>query len=144
MGRQPAAFQPLGGTGGDAGSCAGVPALYLAVPINNQWALGIGINAPFGLKTNYDSDWIGRFQAVESKVETLNVNPAVSFKVNDMWTIGGGINYQHLESDAHQAGELRRRDCTGRRAGRRRGADPRGRGCTDCGRVCRRRVRCRI
>jgi long-chain fatty acid transport protein len=97
-GSLPAAFQPLGGTGGDAGSCAGVPALYLAVPINNQWALGIGINAPFGLKTNYDSDWIGRFQAVESKVETLNVNPAVSFKVNDMWTIGGGINYQHLRA----------------------------------------------
>jgi long-chain fatty acid transport protein len=94
----PAALQPLGGDGGDAGSCAGVPAAYLAVPINNQWSVGLGVNAPFGLKTEYDSDWLGRFQAVKSKVETLNVNPAVSFKASDMVTIGGGASYQHIRA----------------------------------------------
>ena len=57
-GSQPAAFQPLGGNGGDAGTCALVPALCLTVPINRQWSFGLGVNAPFGLKTEYDSDWI--------------------------------------------------------------------------------------
>src|SRR5580700_11343241 len=32
-GSQPAALQPLGGNGGNAGTCAIVPSLYLAVPI---------------------------------------------------------------------------------------------------------------
>src|SRR5712671_6409402 len=50
-GSLPAAFQPLGGNGGDAGSCAAVPALYFAAPINSQWSAGIGVNVPFGLKT---------------------------------------------------------------------------------------------
>ena len=95
----PASLQTLGGNGGDAGSCAVVPALYLASPINKQWSVGIGVNAPFGLKTEYDSDWIGRFQAVKSKIETINVNPAVSFKASDMVTIGGGANYQHLKAE---------------------------------------------
>jgi long-chain fatty acid transport protein len=95
----PASFQSLGGEGGDAGDCAGVPALYLAVPINSQWSAGIGVNAPFGLQTEYDSDWIGRFQAVKSKLETINVNPAVSFKVSDMVTIGGGASYQHIKAE---------------------------------------------
>jgi len=98
-GSLPAAFQPLGGNGGDAGSCAAVPALYFAAPINSQWSAGIGINVPFGLKTDYDSDWLGRFQAVKSKIETINVNPAVSFKASDMVTIGGGANYQHLKAE---------------------------------------------
>jgi long-chain fatty acid transport protein len=99
-GSQPAsALQALGGNGGDAGSCAVVPALYFAVPINNQWSAGIGVNAPFGLKTEYDSDWIGRFQAIKSKIETINVNPAVSFKASDMVTIGGGANYQHIKAE---------------------------------------------
>jgi len=98
-GSLPASLQTLGGNGGDAGSCAVVPALYLASPINKQWSVGIGVNAPFGLKTEYDSDWIGRFQAVKSKIETINVNPAVSFKVSDMVTIGGGANYQHLKAE---------------------------------------------
>ncbi len=98
-GSLPASLQTLGGNGGDAGSCSVVPALYLASPINKQWSVGIGVNVPFGLKTEYDSDWIGRFQAVKSKIETINVNPAVSFKASDMVTIGGGANYQHLKAE---------------------------------------------
>lgn len=97
-GSQPAMFQAPGGTGGDAGDCAVVPALYLAVPINAQWAFGLGINTPFGLKTEYDSNWIGRFQAVESKIETVNVNPALSYKFNDMFTLGAGASYQHIKA----------------------------------------------
>ncbi|TMG81518.1 MAG: transporter, partial [Betaproteobacteria bacterium] len=65
-GSQAAAFQPLGGTGGDAGSCAVVPNLYLGIPFTDKWSFGIGVNVPFGLKTEYDSDWLGRFQAVKS------------------------------------------------------------------------------
>ena len=97
-GSQPAALQPLGGNGGDAGNCNFPPAGYLAVPINNQWAFGLGVNVPFGLKTEYDNGWIGRFQAIESKVETVNVNPALSFKPSDMFTIGAGASWQKLKA----------------------------------------------
>src|SRR3989442_10095038 len=72
-GSQPAGFgQPLGGNGGDAGSCAGVPNLYVGVPFTDKWSFGLGVNVPFGLQTDYDSDWIGRFQATKSKLETVN------------------------------------------------------------------------
>src|SRR5450631_2954626 len=94
--------QPLGGSGGDAGSCAVVPALYLAVPIDKQWAVGLGVNAPFGLKTEYDSNWIGRFQGVESKLDTININPAVSFKASDMVTVGGGVSWQRVKATLTQ------------------------------------------
>jgi len=109
-GSQPAAFQPLGGTGGDAGSCAVVPSLYLAVPINKQWAFGLGVGAPFGLKTEYDSEWLGRFQAIKSKVDTININPAVSWKVTDMVTVGAGANWQRIKAtltnDVNYSGAL--------------------------------------
>jgi long-chain fatty acid transport protein len=98
-GSQPATFQTLGGTGGDAGSCAVVPNLYLGVPFTDKWSFGIGINAPFGLKTEYDSDWIGRFQAVKSKVETINVNPVLSWEPTKDWTVGAGVSYQHLKAE---------------------------------------------
>jgi long-chain fatty acid transport protein len=96
-GSLPAAQQALGSEGGDAGSWAAVPNLYLVAPINKQWAFGIGINAPFGLKTQYDSDWIGRFQAIKSDVRTINVNPAISYKF-DNFTIGAGASYQHIKA----------------------------------------------
>src|SRR6202140_988671 len=50
-GSLPAAFQSLGGNGGDAASCNVVVVLYLAGPITSQSSVGIGVNVPFGLKT---------------------------------------------------------------------------------------------
>ncbi|MBS0321361.1 MAG: outer membrane protein transport protein [Proteobacteria bacterium] len=97
-GSQPAAFQPLGGTGGDAGSTNVLPNLYVAVPLTEQWSFGLGINAPFGLVTEYDGDWLGRYQGVKSDVKTYNVNPAVSWKVNDQFSIGAGVSWQKIDA----------------------------------------------
>ena len=98
-GSAPAFSQPLGGTGGDAGSTALVPNMYVAVPINRQWVFGLGINAPFGLVTEWAGDWLGRFQAVKSEVKTINVNPAISWKPTDNLAIGVGVNWQRIDAE---------------------------------------------
>ncbi|HVO89970.1 MAG TPA: outer membrane protein transport protein [Casimicrobiaceae bacterium] len=98
-GSQPAAFQPLGGTGGDAGSCAVVPNLYLGVPFTDKWSFGVGVNVPFGLKTEYDTSWLGRFHAVKSELQTYNVNPVLSWEPTKNFTVGAGVSYQHLKAE---------------------------------------------
>ena len=97
-GSQPAAFQPLGGTGGDAGDCAVVPNMYLGIPFTDKWSFGIGVNVPFGLKTEYDSDWLGRFQAIKSKLDTVNINPVLSWEPTPHLTVGGGVSWQRLKA----------------------------------------------
>ena len=37
--------QPLGGSGGNAGGLATVPAMYLSVPFAGSWTFGLGVNA---------------------------------------------------------------------------------------------------
>jgi len=98
-GSQSAAFQSLGGTGGDAGDLAVIPNLYAAMPINSQWAVGLGINAPFGLVTEYNSDWLGRFQGVKSDIRTINVNPSVSWRVSNTVSIGLGVDWQRVDAE---------------------------------------------
>jgi long-chain fatty acid transport protein len=98
-GSLPAFNQPLGGTGGDAGSTAVVPNMYVAVPINRQWVFGLGINAPWGLVSEYDSDWLGRYQGVKSDVKTINVNPAISWKPVENFAIGVGANWQKIDAE---------------------------------------------
>jgi len=71
-----------GGQGGDAGGLAFVPNLYFALPLTSSVSLGVGINAPFGLKTDYDAGWVGRFQALKSDLKTINVNPSIAWKLN--------------------------------------------------------------
>jgi long-chain fatty acid transport protein len=98
-GSQPAMFQPLGSDGGDAGSLNVIPNLYIVAPINRQWSVGLGVNAPFGLVTEYADDWLGRFQAVKSDIKTINVNPSVSWRVNDTFSVGVGVNWQRVDAE---------------------------------------------
>lgn len=90
--------QLLGGNGGDAGEWAFVPNFYYVHPIDTRLALGIGINAPFGLKTEYDPAWLGRFLAVTSELQTINLNPSLSYRVNDGFSVGLGINVQRIDA----------------------------------------------
>lgn len=98
-GSQPAAFQPLGNSGGDAGSLNVVPNLYAVMPINRDFSFGIGVNVPFGLVTEWDSGWIGRFQALKSDVKTINVNPSLSWRVSDTLAVGVGVDWQRLDAE---------------------------------------------
>ncbi len=98
-----ALLQTAGGAGGDAGSWAVVPNAYFAMALNPQTRIGLGINAPFGLQTKYDGDWIGRFQAIKSKIETVNINPSISYDINSMISLGAGLNYQFIKGELTSA-----------------------------------------
>lgn len=91
-----------GGNGGDAGESALVPNFYLSYPLNDRLVLGLGVNAPFGLATDYEDGWAGRYHADRSEIMTMNINPAVGFKVNDDFSIGVGVNWQRIDAELSQ------------------------------------------
>jgi long-chain fatty acid transport protein len=90
---------PLGNDGGDAGKWIPVPNGYLSGQVTERIWLGVGVNVPFGLETNWDPAWIGRFHATKSKVQTLNINPTIALQLSDTLSIGGGASYQHVKAD---------------------------------------------
>ena len=92
-----------GGTGGDAGGAAVVPNLYFTMPLGERLSLGLGVNVPFGLTTEYEDNWVGRFQGIKSELTTININPSVSYKFSDSFSIGGGVNYQQLDAELTNA-----------------------------------------
>jgi len=94
---------PISGGGGDPGESAFVPNLYYTRPITSSFSLGAGINAPFGLATEYDSTWAGRYHATRSEIKDLNANFSGAYKFNDMLSAGAGINYQQLNAELSQA-----------------------------------------
>jgi long-chain fatty acid transport protein len=95
---------PLGtGQGGDAGGWAAVPALYVALPIGEKLAVGIGVSVPFGLRTEYDDNWAGRYQGIKSDVKTINVNPSIAYKLTPAISLGAGVNWQRIDADLTNA-----------------------------------------
>ena len=95
--------RPLtGGNGGDAGGTTPVPALHLIAPMGN-WAFGVGLNSPFGLKTEYDAGWVGRYQALKSDLRTYDLTLAAAYKFNDMFSIGAGVIVQRADAELTKA-----------------------------------------
>ena len=73
------------------------------MPLGERWFIGLGVNAPFGLVTEYDADWVGRFQGIKSDLKTININPTVAYKVSDALSIGFGISYQQFDAELTNA-----------------------------------------
>jgi long-chain fatty acid transport protein len=95
---QPALGQPLGNNGGNAGSWNAVPNFYLVAPLSRRFSVGVAINAPFGLKTDYPSGWLGQYQALLSQLKTENFNISVAWKASDHWSFGLGPDYEHIQA----------------------------------------------
>lgn len=83
---------------GDFGAEGYIPNFHLVVPFNDKINLGLSVATPFGLKTDYQQDWIGRFQGITSDIKTLNINPSASYQINDQWSVGAGVSAEKLDA----------------------------------------------
>jgi long-chain fatty acid transport protein len=94
---------PLTGKEDDAGKLAVVPNFYYAHRLNDDVVLGIGVNAPFGLVTEYSDSWVGRYHAIKSDLKTININPSIGFKASERLSLGFGLNLQYIDLKLTQA-----------------------------------------
>lgn len=76
----------------DIGLTAAVPHGGFSHQLNENMWLGLSINAPFGLKTHYDNDWVGRYHAIKSELKTVNINPSLAYEINDKASVGIGVS----------------------------------------------------
>jgi len=87
-----------GGLGGDAGEAAFVPNASMVYQLDDKTRLGLGLSVPFGLATEYDDDWRGRYHAIESHVEVVDLNPAISYDITPRLSLGAGVHVQYAEA----------------------------------------------
>ena len=79
----------------DAGKVVVVPSFYAVRRMGDAVWAGIGFNTPFGLGTNYDESWRGRYQATETTLLVYNLNPSIGWRLDDHWSVGGGVDVQY-------------------------------------------------
>jgi long-chain fatty acid transport protein len=92
-----------GGNGGEAGETRVVPNLYYSRKVSDRFTVGIGVNAPFGLATEYDKSWVGRYHAVRSDLMSININPSIAYKVTDQLSVGAGFSAQYINAELSSA-----------------------------------------
>jgi long-chain fatty acid transport protein len=87
------------GVGGDAGNWGFVPNGYVSWATSPDLYFGVGVGAPFGLKTEYNAPWVGSAQANSFDIKTYNINPSVAYRVSPALSIGGGLNWQRITAE---------------------------------------------
>ena len=93
---------PSSGTNDDGGGGALVPNIFMGFDVNEKWRAGLGITAPFGLKTDYDPGWVGRYSAIKSELTTVDIAPTIAYKIGNH-TIGAAINIVKAEAELSRA-----------------------------------------
>lgn len=99
----PALGAPLGTDGGNTGSASPLPAFHLAYHAADQWAVGLSMGVPYGLESEYSSDWMGRYIAIKSTLITTQTTLSGGFKVAPGLWLGAGVSYFTAESELTNA-----------------------------------------
>ncbi len=95
----PAAAATVGGPSGNPYDPSPVPNGFISHQLGDRWWAGIGITAPYGLGSDYGDTWFGRFDSTRTKLEIIDIQPTVAFKINDVASLGFGLNFQHSNAD---------------------------------------------
>lgn len=79
-----------------------VPTVFYTRPINDRWAVGIGVFAPYGLETDWPEDFEGRFLGYKSMVQSFYIQPSAAVKLYDWLSVGGGLDITYVRVKLNQ------------------------------------------
>lgn len=85
-----------GSNGGDFVKTTAVPHAYFSHQLNDTTTVGLGVFVPFGSMTEYNDDWVGRYNIIKTELKTVAINPSFAFKASEMVSVGGGITAQYI------------------------------------------------
>ncbi|OUS71248.1 long-chain fatty acid transporter [Pseudoalteromonas sp. A601] len=75
-----------------------VPAGYFVMPIDDKFAVGFGAFSNFGLSTEFEADYPAGQLAGETEIVTVNMNVSGSYKINEQFSVGLGLNYVYADA----------------------------------------------
>ena len=64
--------------------------LYATYKINDWVSAGLAVYTPYGSSVAWDQDWVGAHLVNNIDLAAIFIQPTVSFKVGDVFSIGGG------------------------------------------------------
>ncbi len=71
------------------------PNAYFILPIGGNLTAGVGLMTPFGLRTNWQDPWPGRFISRDANVKVLSVEPALAWQSGSgNFAFGVGAEYR--------------------------------------------------
>ncbi len=76
-----------------------VPSIYYVQPIfNEDWRLGLTLNAPGGFGAGYGPNWAGRYYSDQFSLDFIAVTATLAKRITPWLSLGGGLSVQYASS----------------------------------------------
>lgn len=85
----------IGPARSSADGAAPLLSVFHTRPLTERMAFSVALYTPFGLSTEYDPDWVGRYQVQTAELKTLAVSPALAFELSERWSASLGLSAVH-------------------------------------------------
>ena len=92
-----------GSNDGDMVPFIGAPMGYYVKPLDDNWSFGLGLYVPFGLVTDYECSFQGRYHGDRSEVRVITLQPTLSYRVNEQLSIGFGPTINRIDGELTSA-----------------------------------------
>ncbi|MDP4190834.1 MAG: OmpP1/FadL family transporter [Bacteroidota bacterium] len=70
---------------------------YFTQSLGSNFFVGFGFNDPFGLGTEWEDDWVGRYRTTKTEIKTYNFSPVVAYKISDMLSVSAGFTVSYAD-----------------------------------------------
>lgn len=91
-----------GSNGGDFIDTAVIPNFYVTHTMGD-FAAGLGVYVPFGLTSDYDNNFKGRFLADETEIQVISISPSFAFNITEQLSLGASLNIMYGEGKLTRA-----------------------------------------
>jgi long-chain fatty acid transport protein len=78
-----------------------LPTVYVTHRYPTHWAVGVGVNAPFGLGVDWKNpdQFTGRYVVTKARLSAVNTNLTAAYEINSQWSVaaGGDLLFSSVE-----------------------------------------------
>jgi long-chain fatty acid transport protein len=67
------------------------PHAYASMQIAEKTWVGVGVYSPFGLGSEFDPNWVGRYNSYKAIIESVDLNPNIAYKLDDNLSVAVGL-----------------------------------------------------
>ena len=69
--------------------------VFAAFRANEKIVWGVGITTPFGLGTKWDKNWVGKYLAVETELQTFSFMPTFAYSLTNDFSFSASFVYSY-------------------------------------------------
>ena len=75
---------------------------YLTYQKTDCLWFGVGLFPRFGLGTEFDDDWPGRYNSYNAFLKSLEINPNIAYRITDRFSVAAGLSIMRIDVKLQQ------------------------------------------